>query len=81
MLLAVTDSANAPLNFTEDTACEQAAALAPDLKPLVSLLALKVAADKFAKFIAEDVKDFTLKDLVDEGGHVYLAVDVCKGAV
>ena len=81
VLLAVTDSANAPLKFTEDTACEQAAALAPDLKPLVSLLALKVTADKIAELIAEDVKDFALKDLVDEGGHVYLAVDVCKGAV
>ena len=81
VLLAVSDSSSTPLIFTEATACEQAAALAVDLKPLVSLLSLKLAADKFTKFIAEDVKDFALKDLVDDEGKVYLAADVCKNAL
>ena len=49
------------------------------LKPLVALLALKESAQKLSTFLDEDVKDFALKDIVNDEGQVLLAADVVRG--
>ena len=76
VLLAASDTGTTALEFTDETACDQAASLVTEMMPLQSLLAFTVAAQKFEKFIKDTVAVVALQDLEDSQGNKLLSVEV-----